>query len=130
MIQMLIGLVSGIVSGTGMGGGTILIFLLTFLCGIEQHVAQATNLIFFIPTSIVAIFVNFKNHNIQWKLGIFLSIFGILGAILGANLAIHTNVENLKRYFGIFLAVIALHEIYSIFKEYKKDKMEKNKISN
>ena len=55
MIEILIGMISGIVSGTGMGGGTILIFLLTFMMGIEQHVAQATNLIFFIPTSIVGI---------------------------------------------------------------------------
>ena len=49
MIETIIGLISGIVSGTGMGGGTILIFLLSFLLGVEQHVAQATNLIFFIP---------------------------------------------------------------------------------
>ena len=61
MIEILIGMISGIVSGTGMGGGTILIFLLTFMMGIEQHVAQATNLIFFIPTSIVAIIINIKN---------------------------------------------------------------------
>ena len=63
MAEILMGLVSGIVSGTGMGGGTILIFLLTFIMGIEQHIAQATNLIFFIPTSIVAIIVNLKNKN-------------------------------------------------------------------
>ena len=48
MTEVLIGIISGIVSGTGMGGGTILIFLLTFLCNVEQHIAQATNLIFFI----------------------------------------------------------------------------------
>ena len=47
MRAIIIGLVSGIVSGTGMGGGTILIFLLTNICGLEQHIAQATNLIFF-----------------------------------------------------------------------------------
>ena len=60
MRAIIIGLVSGIVSGTGMGGGTILIFLLTNICGLEQHIAQATNLIFFIPTSIAAIIVNIK----------------------------------------------------------------------
>ena len=70
MIEILIGMISGIVSGTGMGGGTILIFLLTFMMGIEQHVAQATNLIFFIPTSIVAIIINIKNKNIDLKLAI------------------------------------------------------------
>lgn len=127
MTEVLIGLVSGIVSGTGMGGGTILIFLLTFMCGMEQHVAQATNLLFFIPTSIMAIIVNVKNKNIDLKLAIFISIFGIFGAIIGANLAIYTDVQRLKKYFGIFLGVIALHEIYSIIKQYKISKNEKTK---
>lgn len=120
MSEILIGLVSGIVSGTGMGGGTILIFLLSFLMGMEQHVAQATNLIFFIPTSIVAIIVNLKNKNIDTKLAIFISIFGILGAIIGANISIHTDVQILKKCFGGFLVIVAIHEIYSIFKLYKK----------
>lgn len=127
MIEVLIGLVSGIVSGTGMGGGTILIFLLTFMNGLEQHVAQAANLIFFIPTSIIAIWVNIKNKNIDLKLGTIIIIFGIFGAIVGANLSIHTQVNQLKRYFGIFLAVIALHEIYTMLKQYKKQNFDNNK---
>ncbi len=120
MTEVLIGVVAGIVSGTGMGGGTILIFLLSFLLGIEQHIAQATNLIFFIPTAIVAIIVNLKNKNIDIKLAILISIFGILGAIIGANISIHMNVEILKKGFGIFLVFVAMNEIYSIFKLYKK----------
>lgn len=128
MEKILIGLVSGIVSGTGMGGGTVLIFLLTIINNIEQHIAQATNLIFFIPTSIMAIIVNLKNNNINLKLGIYISIFGILGAIIGANIAIYTNVDTLRKYFGGFLIIIVLHEIYSIIKEYKKGKKEENII--
>ena len=127
MTEIIIGIVSGIVSGTGMGGGTILIFLLSFILGIEQHVAQATNLIFFIPTAIVAIIVNLKNKNIDVKLAILISIFGILGAIIGANISI--NITVLRRCFGIFLAIIALNEIYSIFKlyikPYKNDRKKK-----
>lgn len=126
MREIIIGFVSGIVSGTGMGGGTILIFLLTFLSGLEQHVAQATNLIFFIPTSIVAIIVNIKNKNIDLKLATIITIFGILGAIIGANLSVHTNVQKLQIYFGIFLLVIAGHEIYTIIKENKKTKKREN----
>ena len=122
MKEIIIGIVSGIVSGTGMGGGTILIFLLTFMCGIEQHIAQSTNLIFFIPTSIVAIIVNIKNKNIKFKIATIISIFGILGAIVGANISIHTDVNRLRKFFGIFLAVIAIHEIYSIIKEYINSK--------
>lgn len=127
MIEILIGLVSGIVSGTGMGGGTILIFLLSFLLGIEHHIAQATNLIFFIPTSIVAIIVNIKNKNIDLKLGIIISIFGILGAIIGANIAINTDVKILKKCFGYFLAIITINEICSIVKLYKKEKKTNTK---
>lgn len=120
MVEIAIGIVAGIVSGTGMGGGTILIFLLSFMLGIEQHVAQATNLIFFIPTAIVAIIVNLKNKNIDIKLAILISVFGILGAIIGANISVHIDVQILKKCFGIFLAIITIHEIYSIFKLYVK----------
>ena len=129
MVEVLIGIISGIISGTGMGGGTILIFLLSFICGIEQHVAQATNLIFFIPTSIVAIIVNIKNKNIKLKVATIISIFGVLGAIVGANLSIHTDVYKLRKMFGIFLAIIAIHEIYTLFKEYKQYKKRHTKSS-
>ena len=122
MVEVLIGLVSGIVSGTGMGGGTILIFLLTFFMGIDQHVAQATNLIFFIPASIDAIIVNIKNKNLDIKNGTIIAIFGILGAIIGANISLNMPVNILKRCFGIFLSIITINEIYSIIKQYKKDK--------
>lgn len=122
MTEVLIGIISGIVSGTGMGGGTILIFLLSFMLGIEQHIAQATNLIFFIPTSIIAIIVNFKNKNIDTKQAIIISVFGVLGAIIGANIAIYMDVKILKKGFGIFLIFVTINEIYSIIKLYKKDR--------
>ncbi len=126
MIEILIGIVSGIISGTGMGGGTILIFLLVYVLGIDQHIAQATNLIFFIPTSIIAILINLKNKNIALKTAVFISIFGILGAIIGANISIKIDVQILRKCFGIFLVVIAIHEIYTIIKWYKKTKIRDN----
>ena len=127
MFEIVIGFVSGIVSGTGMGGGTILIVLLTFMLGVEQHVAQATNLIFFIPTSIIAIIVNLKNKNIELKTATIISIFGICGAIIGAKVSTHIQVGTLKKYFGVFLLIIAIHEIYTIFKLHKKEKNTNNK---
>ena len=127
MIEILIGIISGIISGTGMGGGTILIFLLVYVLGIDQHIAQATNLIFFIPTSIIAIIINLKNRNIALQSAIFISIFGILGAIIGANISIQINVNILRKCFGIFLVIIAIHEIYTIVKWYKKQKLRNNK---
>ena len=75
MVEVLSGVISGIVSGMGMGGGTILILILSLFLGLDQHVAQATNLVFFIPTSITSIIVNTKNKMIKWKIGIPVAIF-------------------------------------------------------
>ena len=125
MWEIVTGLISGTVSGTGMGGGTILIFVLSIFLGVEQHVAQATNLVFFVPTSISAIIVSIKSKLIEWKIGITLAISGVVGAIIGANISSKMNVKVLKRCFGIFLAIIAIYEIYSIIKEYKKTKKSK-----
>lgn len=106
MIESLIGLVSGIVTGTGMGGGTILILLLTLIIGTNQHEAQATNLIFFIPTSISAIIINLKQKIIDLKLSIIIIISGIIGATIGAITSSNLNVKILKKAFGVFLLAL------------------------
>ena len=122
MIEILTGFISGIVSGTGMGGGTILILCLSIFLGINQKIAQATNLIFFIPTSIAAIYVNIKKKKIDFKVAKTIILFGIIGAIIGAVIAQRMDTRLLKKSFGIFLAFIAIHEIYVIFKMYKNKK--------
>ena len=61
-----------------MGGGTILILILSVFLNIDQHVAQATNIVFFIPTSIAAIIVNIKQKIIDYKLGFVVIISGII----------------------------------------------------
>lgn len=120
MWEVITGLVSGIISGTGMGGGTILILVLSLFLGIEQHIAQAINIVFFVPTSISAIIVSVKSKLIDWKIGGILAISGIIGAIIGAIISTKMEVKLLKRFFGIFLAIIAIYEIYSFIIEYKK----------
>lgn len=127
MKAILIGTFSGIFSGIGMGGGTILIFLLTTFAGLEQHIAQATNLIYFVPTAISAIIVNYRDKNIDTKLAKYISIYGIIGAIIGALISINLDVQKLRKFYGIFLAIIAIHEIYTIIKENKKTKIRENK---
>lgn len=127
MWEFLTGLISGTVSGTGMGGGTILILVLSVFLGVEQHVAQATNLVFFVPTSISAIIVSIKSKLIEWKIGITLAISGSIGAIFGANISAKMEVKLLKRLFGAFLACIAIYEIFSLVKEYKKAHKTNNK---
>ncbi len=119
MLEGIFGLIAGIISGLGMGGGTILILLLTTFQGMEQHIAQATNLIFFVPTSIAAIIIHLKNKNIDKKVAMVVGFFGIIGAIIGAIAANNIDSKNLKKYFSIFILLIAIREIYTLYKEYK-----------
>lgn len=118
MLEIIFGVVSGLVTGMGMGGGTILILCLTLFSGLEQHIAQATNLVFFIPTSIVAIIVNIKEKLINWSVAIPICISGMLGSILGAIISSNMEVSTLRKWFGIFLSLIAIYQIYIFVKSY------------
>lgn len=116
----LVGLISGIISGMGIGGGVILIPALTLIFGFEQKVAQNINLLYFIPTAIIAIFVHSKNKTIE-KQGLFkIIIFGIIGAIFGSIIAINLNGEILRKIFGWFLLIMGISEIL------KKEKGQNN----
>ena len=125
MVEVLVGLVSGIVGGLGMGGGTVLILLLSLFFNVEQHIAQSTNVIFFIPTAIASIIVNIKNNNVNIKNNISLCLWGIIGAFLGANLSIATKVNELKKLFGGFLLLIAFYQMYGYIKEKKRHNSNK-----
>lgn len=117
MKEVMIGILSGCVAALGMGGGTVLILLLGIWCNIEQHIAQGTNLIFFIPTSIVAIYMNIKNKTIDYKIATKIIIPGVIGSVFGAFLSFEFENDNLKKYFGIFLLFVAALEIYSFVKQ-------------
>lgn len=108
MLETLIGIVSGMVAALGMGGGTILILLLGIFTNLEQHIIQATNLVFFIPTSIVAIIMNIKNKKINYKNAVTIIISGIIGAVIGSKISFKFENSKLRKLFGIFLMVIAI----------------------
>ena len=91
MELILIGVLSGVVTGLGMGGGSILILILTTFMSVNQHIAQAANLIFFIPTAVTAIIVHFKNKNVEKTVGKKLLYTVALGAGIGAYLTSFVN---------------------------------------
>lgn len=113
MLAMIIGFASGIISGMGIGGGTILIPALVFIVGAKQQIAQSINLIVFIPSAIAALFVHIKNHNIEKGLLLKLSVTGCAGAVIGSMLAVNLDSGILKRFFGIFLLVMGIYELTS-----------------
>ena len=126
-MEILAGIAGGIVSGLGMGGGTVLIIFLSLFWGVEQHIAQASNIVFFVPAAIVSILLNLKSKLIKWKIAVPITIFGVLGAIIGAKIALILDTQSLKKFFGVFLGIIAIYEIMLLFREYKNKKKCNNK---
>lgn len=71
--------------------------------------------------------VNLKNKNINLKIAIPVVMAGIIGAIIGAKLSVNMQINKLKTYFGIFLIIIGIYEIYSLKNEYINHKKKNNK---
>lgn len=117
MIVVLIGLAAGIISGMGIGGGAILIPALIFFVKPEQHVAQSVNLLFFIPTAIVALAIHIKHKNVNFKVGIPILLFGLGGAIIGSNIALAMDGGILRKIFGVFLFAMGIYEIFGKAKD-------------
>ena len=112
MLLFLIGLLSGIIGGMGIGGGTILIPALILVVGLKQHMAQSVNLLSFIPTAIIALTILWKNKNIKWKLALHIILFGIVGAVIGSYLAVCLAPGSLRRIFGAFLLIMGVYEFF------------------
>ncbi len=125
IVYIIVGIVGGIVGGMGMGGGTVLIPLLTIFCSVEQHLAQSCNLIVFIPMSIVAIIIHAKNGLIKgeyfWWMALPAAIVGVIASILSKN----TDSEALKRFFGYFLLLLGAYLLVSSIVTAVKNKKEK-----
>ena len=62
-LLILAGIVGGIIGGMGMGGGTLLIPILTIFLDVEQKNAQAINLVAFIPMAIIVTVINIKRKD-------------------------------------------------------------------
>ena len=105
-----------------MGGGTILILLLSIFLKLDQHIAQGINLIFYIPTAVTSVLVSLKNKNILWKDVVIVIIVGVITAGITAQISSKMNVDLLRKLFGAFLILIAIYEIYSWYKMYIKEK--------
>ena len=119
----LIGVLSGIFAGMGMGGGTFLIPLLTILMKVNQQVAQCVNLLVFIPLAIVVLIIYSKQKLLKLKGVFWLVVPATIVSILGSLLAIDIRGKTLKIIFGIFLILVGIFMVIStIITSVKKKK--------
>ena len=111
MIMFFIGLFSGVITGMGIGGGTLLIPALAIFSDLTQQQIQGVNLVVFIPASIAALVIHKKKGNIDMKKAKPLIWFGLLGAAAGAFLALYLDPGILRKIFAGFLFIIGIIEL-------------------
>jgi len=123
LVYVLAGFASGIISGMGIGGGAILIPALTIFLGMEQQAAQKINLLYFLPTAAIALRTHSKNGNIEKKGLLRLTLYGLVGAVAGALIAVQIDGNYLRKGFAVFLLCMAAYEITKGYKKWKSKRL-------
>ena len=111
-IAGLAGLVCGILSGFGIGGGSLLMVWMTAVAALDQKTAQGINLLYFLPTSIGALIFHIKNKMICWRVVIPAAVCGCVTAALAAWISSSLDVSFLRKLFGGYLLIIGVMEIF------------------
>ena len=126
------GVVSGVIAGMGMGGGTLLIPILTIFFSLSQTLAQGINLFAFLPCAIFSLIIHIKNKLIDFKIGLPIIFAGVLSSFGASVLALNLKNEFLQILFGIFLLVIGVVQaamaVSTIIKNKKNNKLKCHKV--
>ncbi len=132
-VIILVSALGGLIGGMGMGGGTLLIPLLTLCAGISQHCAQAINLIAFIPMSVIALVIHKKNGYVCFKKATPIAAVALLGAVCGSFGAKYARGYVLRACFGAFLIVLGIYQavktVMAVVAAKRKKKAELSKTA-
>jgi uncharacterized protein len=106
--KFIIGLVSGLLGGffgglLGLGGGVIMIPLMTWLAKMTQHQAHGTSLVAIVFTAIMGAATYYSLGGIDWKIALILAVSATTTARFGARYAHSLPEKKLKMAFGCFL---------------------------
>ena len=112
LVAGLAGLVCGVFSGLGIGGGTLLMVWMTAVMDVAQKTAQGINLLYFLPTAAAALIFHTKNRLIEWKAVVPAAIAGSVTAALAALLSANLEMSLLRKLFGGFLVLVGLSEVF------------------
>ena len=113
VLAVAIGLLTGILSGFGIGGGSLLLLYLTLFEGAGQYQAGGINLIFFLPLAAVSIYIHMKHHLIDYKFALKCAPFGVVGAFLGVWLANALHPVWISKGFAVFVLILGIRELFS-----------------
>lgn len=102
--NVLVGLISGIISGFfGAGGGMLLVPYLSEILKLDEVKSRATTILCIFFMVLTCSFYYFNQNSIDWGLAIKCAIGGIIGSYIGSKFLIKMNKKRLKEFFIIFL---------------------------
>lgn len=111
LVPLLAGAATGVLSGFGVGGGSLLLIYMTSFAGVPQNLAQGVNLLYFLPAAGTALPAHIRNGYIE-KGALWPAVLaGLAGTALAAWLATALDVGILRKCFGVFLLVIGTREL-------------------
>lgn len=110
-VTLVIGTILGFLSGIGVGGGSLLILWLTLVLRMEHSTARIINLLFFIPSSLIASVFRWKQGKLNLSKILPAIIAGCVSAGLFSLISKQLDVTLLKRFFGILLLVTGAREL-------------------
>ena len=126
LVYLLAGLAGGVLGGMGMGGGTVLIPILTMFCGVPQHLAQSVNLLSFLPMAAVSLRVHAQNGLLDTKDILWMIVPATLLSALGGILVQGVAAGTLRVGFGVFLCLLSVYQFYSGIKAAVQGKKKKS----
>ena len=109
---LIVGTVLGFLAGLGIGGGSLLVLWLSFVVGLDPITVRGINLLFFIPSALIAICFRWKQGSICWKKIIPAMIAGCVSALLFSWLGSLFDMAMLKKLFGIILILTGIKELF------------------
>ncbi|MCI8423730.1 MAG: sulfite exporter TauE/SafE family protein [Lawsonibacter sp.] len=112
LLPLAAGAATGVLSGFGVGGGTLLLVYMTALAGVDQHLAQGINLLYFLPAGLLALPAHVKNGYVERQALLPAIGAGLACAALAAWWATSLDVGLLRKIFGGFLLLIGLWELF------------------
>lgn len=107
--KLLIGLMAGIICGLfASGGGLILVPAFVYLLQMEDRKARGTAVFCILPMVVTSSIFYYKDRYIDWRIGIYCAIGGILGGIVGAKLLKKIPTKYVRILFTIFLLYVSI----------------------
>lgn len=111
LVSLLVGTVLGFLAGLGVGGGSLLMVWLTGVLALPYPQAKALNLLFFLPSALIATVHHLKKGTLNYKKTLPAVIAGSVCAALFYWIGTFIDTQILKKCFGGFLLLIGLREL-------------------